>query len=289
VYEADAWPVLVNIGDMNGDGLGDLVVGDGDSVVVLISEGDGGFSAPQVTQSNCGWVGPVVIADVNQDGWNDVVAGTTSCGLVVFTNLAQGNGAVSSATHIGVSGTQVAIIDLPTYAPDFAAVAGDLWVTVNDGGGGFAMDDLASVPGGGGGGVAVASFSGGGVPEIVAESSNALSLVSVDPASGGGTVLSTSTIDTGGQRIAALDLNGDGYPDVVSFNGGALGISINLTDGGFATGVDIPVPLSVNSGYGIQMIAGGDLNGDGAPDVLVMVGALGPLNGPVVQYLNSCP
>ncbi len=80
-----------------------------------------------------------------------------------------------------------------------------------------------------------------------------------------------------------------GSPDVITFGDGALGISINLTDGGFADGVDIPVPLSASPNQGVQMIAGGDLNGDGAPDVLVLIGAMLEYNGPVVQYLNSCP
>ncbi len=277
VYQAGTWPIDLASGDMNGDGLPDLVVGSGDAVAVLLSQGDGSFGSAAVTPSHCR-VGPLRVADVNQDGRNDVVA--TACGVGIFTNLGLVTGQVASEVDLSVGGqnNEVELLDLSgSGAPDLVVTAnGGVVVALNDGGGGFPTLVTTSLSGAGG--FAVASFSGG-LPQVAVETGSSLALMSIS-ASGDGTSLSQSSMDTFGQRAIALDLNGDGLPDVVTFGSNMLGISINLGNGAFANAVDLPV----GPGPFVQMIAAGDLNGDGVPDVLVMFG-----NGPWVPYFNSCP
>ena len=219
------------------------------------------------------------MADINHDGWNDIVA--TVCNTTeVFSNLAQRNGAVGSPFDLFLGGSdQVDVMDFdPNFGPDIVTTNGGLLVSINDGGGGFSSTTESNVIQVGGG-FAVGSFSGG-APQLAVETRNTLALLSVDPSTGLATLLSQSSLDTQGQRAVAADLNGDGFPDVVTFSNNTLGISINHGNGSFADSVDLPV----GPGPFVQMIAAGDLNGDGAPDILVMFG-----NGPWVPYLNSCP
>ncbi len=283
-YAAGAWPIDVTAGDMNGDGLPDLVVGSGDAVAVLLSNGDGTFGDPLVTAASC-QVGPLRIADINQDGFNDVVSANPACGVSIFLGL--GTGALSAPSNLAISGpNQIEVADVNgDGAPDIITTNSDIVVALNDGRGSFSTITTTNLSNAQGfaehPGFAVGAFSGG-APQVAATTQTDLVLMSIGATTGSGTVVSQASLDTWGQRAVALDLNGDGLPDVVSFGYPGLGISINLGSSTFASSVDVPLS-------GIQMIAAGDLNGDGAPDILVMYGAAEGDNGNWVQYLNSCP
>ena len=68
--------------------------------------------------------------------------------------------------------------------------------------------------------------------------------------------------------VLAVDLNGDGFPDLVSTNygGSTMSVQIGNGDGTFQPHVDYPVGTF---SFGL---AAGDLNGDGIPDLVVASG-----------------
>jgi hypothetical protein len=73
------------LGDLNGDGRGDLAVGIAKNFSILTGNGDGTFQAP-VNFTNAGT--PTVVADLNNDGRNDV--GLLTSSVTILTNGAGG-------------------------------------------------------------------------------------------------------------------------------------------------------------------------------------------------------
>jgi uncharacterized protein (TIGR03437 family) len=67
--------------------------------------------------------------------------------------------------------------------------------------------------------------------------------------------------------VAVADVNGDGYPDIVTTNDGAGNISVLLGDGlgGFTFSAASPIAVGANP----MAIVTADFNGDGNPDVAV--------------------
>jgi hypothetical protein len=107
----DTHPNGIAVGDVNGDGLADLVTanGEGDSVSFLPATGTFGFGAAVVLQvtpsvSTTYFVSSVAIGDFNQDGMADLVA-TANLLTVQPEPPGSGNFVVFLATAPGVFGT----------------------------------------------------------------------------------------------------------------------------------------------------------------------------------------
>lgn len=87
---------------------------------------------------------------------------------------------------------------------------------------------------------------------------------------GSGTVVLSSTLSTGAAAaptvVASPDLDGNGWPDIVTANGSDGTFSVMLNDG---TGA-FPSVKQYAAGSDVALLAVWDLNGDGSPDVVTV-------------------
>jgi hypothetical protein len=230
----------IAVADVNGDGKPDIVVTNGSgTVAVLLGKGDGTFK-PAVTYNAGYYPAGVAIADVNGDGRPDLVVATFDGAVAVL--LGNGDG---------------------TFKPVVTYGAGLQEITA----------------------VAVADVNGDAKPDIVVAyacgSSCPGGAVGVLLGNGDGTFQPPVIYLSGGNlsySVAAVDVNGDGKPDIVvanlcalsntycesSMGNGAVGVLLGNGDGTFQAAV------SYDSGGGYAWsIAAADINGDGKPDLLV--------------------
>ena len=91
------------VGDVDGDGVPDIIAGDSSSasVVVLLGNGDGTFTGSG-TFGVPGYIYGITIGDVNGDGKADVIAATTFASPAVSILPGNGNGTFGAAQNIAV-------------------------------------------------------------------------------------------------------------------------------------------------------------------------------------------
>jgi hypothetical protein len=260
------------LGDINGDGILDIVTpnAEGNNVSVLLGKGDGTFK-PKTNYSAGSKPNAVALGDLNGDGRLDI-ATDNNFGDSVTVLLNQGNGTFARTDYrpgIGLN-TTIALGDLNGDGA-LDIVVGDytnskVVVLLGNGDGTFTSKSPFSVPGTNTRAVALGDLNGDGKLDLAVIYHNS-AVVSVLFGKGDGTFGPGTNYARGskfGQGLALGDLNGDGHLDIVAPNPASNSVSVLLNhgDGTFAPKVD----YATGSGPGDVNL--GDVNGDGHLDIV---------------------
>lgn len=258
----------VGAADLNGDGIVDLVSGNGSAVSIQLGNGDGTFASATNKSSSIGTVRDVAIADVNNDGRRDIIS-TSSTSTEVF--LGNGNGTfatgVSYSLGGGTGGTDVRVLDVSGdgNADIISYVSGSMRVLVNNGNGTFkaATGTSAYAPSG----FDLADVNEDNKLDIITADSSG-SAISVMTGNGDGTFQTAVSHSASGNPadIVSRDFNGDGFADVAFATGGnTISVKMGNGNGTFKTAVSYSLG-GMSASYQIEA---SDLDGDGIYDLAV--------------------
>jgi uncharacterized repeat protein (TIGR01451 family) len=110
---ANGGPSGLKVADVNGDGIPDVLVGEGNSNVVtlFLGNGNGAFQAPrQITVGN--QPGDISVADINGDGLADLITGNYGDNTLTVM-LGNGNGTFRAAPNLAINNPQqITVADL---------------------------------------------------------------------------------------------------------------------------------------------------------------------------------
>ena len=246
---AFAGGINVAAGDVNGDGVADLITGPGPGGGPHVRVFSGADLAELYSfyAYDPAFVGGVSVAagDVNGDGLADIITGAGPSG----------------GPHVRVfSGADLAeLYSFFAYDPAFS---GGVSVAAGDVDG----DGLADIITGAGpaGGPHVRVFSGAGLAELY-------SFFAYDPAFAGGV------------SVAAGDVNGDGLADIITGAGPAGGPHVRVFSG--ADLAELYSFFAYDPAFlGGVFVAAGDVDGDGLADIVT---GAGPGGGPHVRVFSG--
>jgi hypothetical protein len=241
-FSVGGLPASVAVGDFNGDGRPDLAAAiayqntttNGDSVDVLLGNGDGTFQAPRAFTVG---VAPtsVAVGDFNGDGRPDLVT-ANSGGDGVSVLLGNGDGTFQAPRNSVATGQPfaVAVGDFNRDGRPDVAVAdgyfGGASALLGNGDGTFQAPYSVPVSDNGIGSAALGDLNGDGRSDLVTTGGSVFVLLgNPDVTLEGPLRFSAGTGDP--SSVAVGDVNGDGRPDVVATLQGSNQVSVLRNDG----------------------------------------------------------
>lgn len=268
--------------DVNGDGIPDLLVGDAldDWTFVLVGDGAGHFTiASKLTGIASTADARDFVLDLNGDGKTDLVS---SSGPSVW--LGNGDGTFQSTTPYGTYNSCIlqdmdgdghldAVCEILDANGSVDAGTTKLAILHGNADGSFNPTPIATKifgnPAGGYGAfispIGVRDVNGDGIPDILAYSSDGFTVLLGQPNLNFADPVHYATgfrYGYGQPSGQLVDINNDGFIDLVSTGPNGIYISYGKSDGTFSTAPAIPVAQVVGH------ITAADFNGDGIPDIV---------------------
>lgn len=271
-YSTQSAPFAVALGDLNGDGHADLVVGNSSSATVSVRLGDGlgGFGA-RVDIGTSAEPISLALVDVNADGAMDLLVAHRSANEFTV-HLGNGTGGFTSGGSyaMGAYVWQLATGDLngdgkiDVVTADY--VAGTLSIRLGNGTGGFGARTTVT-SGNGPHAVAIADVDGDAKADLLCGNflDNTVSCFLGDGA-GGFSPRTDFAVGTSPVWVSVGDVDIDGAPDLVVTNLNSNDVSVLLGDhaGSFDGRVDYAL------GTRPYQTAFADLNADGRSDLVAV-------------------
>jgi hypothetical protein len=288
-YSTDGLPQTVVVADFNGDKKLDFATSNsnGEWITVALGNGDGTFRASQGYGYT--WnaaINGIATADLNGDGYPDIVQAGGGTGVGIAVQLGSSHGALGSpiSTAVGVCGeanrNAVNSIAVGDVTGDGKV---DVVATSTNNGFNFCVNNEVAVLAGLGTGkfkapvfystgvtvqsynVQLADFNGDGKLDIVVSNGDGSLSVLLNKGKGvyGAATVISAASGSGGGSIVVGDFNKDGKLDiaVTDYNQKQINVLLGNGDGTFKSPIGTPSPIIPFA------LAGGDFNKDGKLDL----------------------
>ncbi len=265
-------PFDIAVADFNGDGRPDLAVANTRSVMILLGNGDGTFTATATspaTAATC--CAAIAVGDFNGDGIPDLAVGNSDNTLTIL--LGNGDGTFTASAVSPATGPILSLIAADDFngdgIPDLA-VAGNGTVAILLGNGDGTFSPTATSPTTlPSGSVAVGDFNGDGIPDL-AVAGNGTVVILLGNGDGTFTAMAASpATGSGSTSIVVGDFRGKGFLDLAVAHALSGNVTILLGNG---DGTFTATAVSPVTGQDPLSIALGDFNGDGIPDLAAVDG-----------------
>ena len=284
VYSTGSYPSSLAIGDLNNDGRTDIVTANQVSaeISVFLQQNDG-LMADQILYSAVGYPNAVAVGDINNDGLADIVVAYRGSPLIgVFTQNTDGtlrDVVTYTSPQTGYADIEIADINNDgkndVIKMNGRVANSNFYVHLQNTAGTLEPPlsySVANCPSGCyANAIETGDITGDGLNDIIlAYESYQDSHVAVFSQASDGSLQSSISYDTyyRPETLAVVDANLDGYVDVLTAHGGESLVGVSLQLNGTLTPYTLySVPSTPL--YEYPNMDAGDINNDGAPDIVI--------------------